>query len=224
MQNIANNLVCRWQECERNYDMSIEKKIARIISVLFHPLLMPSVGLLILFNSGTYLSLISFDVKKIILLIVILSTLVFPVTLLLILYFRRLLTDIHMNNREERFLPFLLILILYILTFIFMIRLPLHSHLHAYALTLPVLLIVLVIANIKYKISEHMMGLGGIVGLIISLIILFDISLQGFFVIAVLAAGITATARIIIGKYALLELYGGFVLGLVVTVAVMLIY
>jgi len=204
--------------------MSIEKKIAQIISVLFHPLLMPSVGLLILFNSGTYLSLISFDVKKIILLIVVLSTLAFPLALLPILYFRKLISDIHMTNREERFLPFILILILYVLTFIFMIRLPLHSHLHAYALTLPVMVIVLVIANIKYKVSEHMMGLGGIVGLIVSLIILFDIPLQAFFILAILSAGITATSRMIIGRYSSLELYGGFVLGLVVTVAVMLIY
>ncbi|MBN1132520.1 MAG: hypothetical protein JXR52_07035 [Bacteroidales bacterium] len=204
--------------------MTFEKRVPQIISVIFHPLLMPSAGLLILFNSGTYLSLVSFDVKKVIFLTVVLSTLVLPLALLPVLYFRKIITDIQMDIRQERFLPYFLIMILYILTFIFLIRIPLHSHIHAYALSLPVMVLVLILVNIRLNISEHMMALGGIVGLILSLVIHFGLALQSYFVIAVLAAGITGTARAILRKHSALELYGGFILGIIVTGVVMLIY
>ena len=204
--------------------MSIEKRLAQIISLLFHPLLMPSVGMLILFNSGTYLSLIPPEAKRVILTITFLSTLVFPLSLLPILYFRKLITDLQIDKREERFLPFLLILILYILTFVFILRLPLYSHIHGYALTLPVMVGLLIIVNMKYRISTHMFGIGGITGLIISLILIFGIPLQAYFVLAILAAGLTGMSRKILRNYSSSELYGGFVLGLITTGSVMIIY
>lgn len=204
--------------------MRIENSLARIISLLFHPLLMPSLGMLILFNSGTYLALIPPEAKRVILTITFLSTLVFPLSLLPILYFRKLISDLQIDKREERFLPFLLILILYILTFIFIFRLPLHNHIHSYALTFPVMVTVLMIANIRIKVSTHMFGIGGITGLILSLILIFAVPLQAYFVLAILAAGLTGTARKISGDYSSFELLGGFLLGLITTGSVMLIY
>jgi hypothetical protein len=204
--------------------MGFEKKLAQIISLLFHPLLMPSVGMLIIFNSGTYLSLIPPEAKRVILTITFLSTLVFPLSLLPVLYFRKLISDLQIDKREERFLPFLLILILYILTFIFILRLPLHSHIHGYALTLPVMVALLMIVNIKYKISTHMLGIGGITGLIISLILIFGVPLQAYFMLTILAAGLVGTSRKFLGDYSSLELFGGFVLGMITTGSVMIIY
>ena len=32
------------------------ERIARVISYIYHPLIMPTLGMLVLFNSGTYLS------------------------------------------------------------------------------------------------------------------------------------------------------------------------
>jgi len=204
--------------------MNFEKKVARVISIIFHPLLMPSLGMLLLLNSGSYLSLLSSDAKRAMVMIILLSTLLFPISILPVLYYRKLVSDIQIQKREERTLPFLLILILYILTFIFLKRMPLHTQIHAYALTLPLMVFFLLLANIKFKISTHMMGVGGITGLIISLIIIFGLPLQLLFILAVLVSGLVCTSRIILTDHSGLELYGGYFLGLLVTALTMLIY
>lgn len=204
--------------------MSFEKQVARVISIIFHPLLMPSIGMLLLLNSGSYLSLLSPDAKKAVVLIILLSTLIFPISILPVLYYRKLVSDIQIQNREERNLPFLLILILYIVTFIFLKRLPLHTQIHAYALTLPLMVFFLLLTNIKYRISTHMMGVGGITGLIISLIIIFGIPLEFLFIMAVLASGLVCTARIILTDHTVIELYGGYLMGLLITGLTMLFY
>lgn len=204
--------------------MSVEKKFAEVISFLFHPLLMPSVGMLILFNSGSYLALLSPEVKRAVLLIILMSTLVFPLTLLPVLYYRNMISDLQLKKKEDRNLPLLLVLILYILTFVFMKRIPLHEQIHAYALALPVMVLVLFLTNIKYRLSAHMLGIGGITGLIIALIILFGIPLQALFVLAILASGFIGTARKILTDHSPVELYGGFFLGFITTGTIMIIY
>ena len=52
------------------------KKLALFISYLFHPLIMPSLGLLIILNSGTYHALMDPAVKRAIMFVMALGTLV----------------------------------------------------------------------------------------------------------------------------------------------------
>jgi len=204
--------------------MNIEKRLAQIISILFHPLLMPSLGMLILLNSGSYLSLIPGEAKRAVFIVFSLSTFVFPASLLPVLYFRRLISDFEIHKREERFLPYSLILILYIISFIFIYRLPLNSYIHAYALTLPVLVALLIIGNIRFRLNAHMMALGGLSGLIIALTALFGIPLQSYFIGIILATGLTGTARKILANYSSFELFGGFCTGFGASVLIMLLF
>ena len=64
------------------------KKAAPFISYLLHPLLMPSLGLLIILNSGTYLSLLDPAAKRAIIFVLALGTLVFTLMMLPILHFK----------------------------------------------------------------------------------------------------------------------------------------
>lgn len=68
------------------------------------------------------------------------------------------------------------------------------------------------------------MAMGGLTGLIIALTILFGIPLQAFFVATILATGLTATARKILGNYSSFELSGGFLAGFAASVLVMLLF
>ena len=56
------------------------KTFAKIFSTIFHPLLLPSIGIIILYNSGSVLEYLPFQAKKIILLVVGVSTFVLPLT------------------------------------------------------------------------------------------------------------------------------------------------
>ena len=200
------------------------KSFARVITYLFHPLLMPTLGLVLVLNSGTYLSLLEPDTKRAILFVMALGTLFFPLIMLPVLYYRSLLSNIQNTPREERLIPQLIILILYIITFVYFARLPLSRTVHACVLSAPITLFLLMLAGFRFRICAHMTGLGGLTGLIISLILLYESPLQAVLILTLLATGLTGSARLVLGFQKPWEIYTGFFLGFAVVLATLLIY
>ncbi len=200
------------------------KKVAPLISYLFHPLLMPSLGLLIIFNSGTYLALLDPAVKRAILFVIALGTLVFPLMLLPILQYRNLMMkDGQVATRGERMVPQIIILALYIVTFVYFKRLPLSQVIHAYVLSVAGTFFLLILVNLRFRISIHTAALGGLTGLIIALIYLYETPLQGFLMLSLLAGGLTGSSRLAQGDH-WGGILSGFFLGLVVVLFTILVY
>jgi hypothetical protein len=199
------------------------KIFSRAITILFHPLLMPTLGLLLIFNSGTYLSLLDPAAKRAVLFVMALGTLFFPLMMIPVLYYRNLISSLQEASREERFLPYLILLILYVITFIYFARLPLRGVIQNYVLSVTILLFVLIVVNIKFRICVHMAAIGGITGLVVVLIFLYETPLQGFLVMSILAAGLTGTARQILGVQRPVEIYTGFLVGFGVVIITLLV-
>jgi hypothetical protein len=199
------------------------KKVAPFISYLFHPLIMPSLGLLILLNSGTYLSLLDPAAKRAILFVIALGTLVFPLMMLPILQYRNLAFKHGEPTREERMIPQIIIMILYIITFVYFKRLPLSRAIEAYVLSVNLILFVAILINFRFRVSLHTAALGGICGLILALIFLYETSLEGLLILAILAAGITGSARIAEGKHWSAVL-AGFIIGVGIVLVTILVY
>ncbi len=200
------------------------KKVAPLISYLFHPLLMPSLGLLIMLNSGTYLALLDPAVKRAIMFVMALGTLVFPLMLLPVLQYRNLMMkDIQAATKGERLVPQIIILVLYIVTFVYFKRLPLHQVIHAYVLSVTGTFFLLILLNLRFRISIHTAALGGLTGLIIALIYLYETPLQGLLMLSLLAGGLTGSSRLAQGDPwgAILS---GFFLGLAVVLFTILVY
>lgn len=200
------------------------KTTARVITILFHPLLMPTIGLLLILNSGTYLSLLDPAAKKAVLFVMALGTLLFPLMMIPVLYYRNLITSLQDAQREERFLPYMIILILYVITYIYFVRLPLSHIIHAYVLSVAILLFVLMLITLKFRICAHTAALGGIVGLVFTLILKYETPLLGFMAMGILAAGLVGTARLFLGVQRSAEIYTGFLLGFAVVFMTLLIY
>lgn len=200
------------------------KKVAPIISYLFHPLIMPSLGLLLLLNSGTYLSLLDPAAKRAIIFVMALGTLVFPLMMLPILYYRNLVSSYKDATREERLVPQVIILVLYIITFIYFNRLPLSRVIHAYVLSVVVVLLLVILLNLRYKICVQSAALGGLTGLIIALIFLYETPLQGFLMLSILAGGLSGSSRLAMGINRWWEVLTGYMLGFCVVLVTILIY
>lgn len=198
------------------------KKLAPIVSYLFHPLIMPSLGLLIILNSGTYLALLDPAAKRALVFVMALGTLVFPLMMLPVLQYRSLLRNEQSGSRGEQLVPQAVILVLYIITYVYFKRLPVSKVIHAYALAVTISMLLLVIVNLKLKVSMHLAALGGISGLIISLIFLYQTPLQGFLLLTFLAAGLLGTARLAMGDH-WRELLSGFILGFLVILITLLL-
>lgn len=200
------------------------KKAAQAISYLFHPFLMPSVGLLLLLNSGTYLSLLDPAAKRAILYVMLLGTLIFPIIILPVLYYRKYVTGHQQSFGEEKTITTVVVLILYILTFIYFVKLPLSRVIHAYVLSVSITLFLGILLNLRFRLSFHTAALGGITGLIIALIILFEIPLEFILMLTLLAGGITGSARLAAGNYRSGAVYAGFLLGFGTVLITLLVY
>ncbi|MFO7933549.1 MAG: hypothetical protein R6U78_05655 [Bacteroidales bacterium] len=200
------------------------KTSARVISYLFHPLLMPTIGLLLLLNSGTYISLLEPAAKRAILFVMALGTLVFPLIMVPVFYYRNLINDSQNPSREERLIPMLIIFILYAITFIYFIRLPLNKIIHGYALSVSLAAFFLLVISFMIRLSSHMTGLGGMTGLVIALILLYGTPLLGVLLLTLLASGLTGSARLWLGEQRSPEVYSGYLLGFTVVLATLLIY
>jgi hypothetical protein len=200
------------------------KKAAPLISYLFHPLLMPSLGLLIILNSGTYLALLDPAAKRAIMFVMALGTLIFPLMMLPFLQYRNLvMKNGQAATRGERLVPQIIILALYIITFVYFKRLPLSQVIHAYVLSVAGTFFLVILVNLKFRISIHAAALGGLTGLIIALIFLYETPLQGLLMLSLLAGGLTGSSRLAQGDHwgAILS---GFFLGLAVVLFTILVY
>jgi len=204
--------------------MELMKKAAPFISYLFHPLLMPSLGLLIILNSGTYLSLLDPAAKRAIMYVMALGTLVFPLMMLPVLQYRHLvLKNGQVATKSERLVPQVIILVLYIITFVYFKNLPLNQVIHAYVLAVCLTLFLLVLANLRFRISFQTAALGGLTGLIIALIYLYETPLDGLLILSLLAGGLTGSSKLAQGSH-WGEVLSGFLLGLAVVLLTILVY
>ena len=200
------------------------KVAARFITTILHPLIMPTIGLLLILNSGTYLSLLDPAAKRAVLFVMALGTLLFPLMMIPVLYYRNLVTSLQSSAREERIVPYLIILILYVITFVYFVRLPLSKVIHGYVLSVCLLLFILFVLNMKFRICSHMAALGGIVGLIVALVLLYETPLMGFLSLTLVAAGFSGTARLVLGVQQPSEVYAGFGIGFAVVLTTLLVY
>ena len=92
----------------------MEIKFAKIISIIFHPLMMPLLTLLILFNSNTFIAFsIADEMKTFIYFLFIAFTVVLPTMIFLWLIKRGVISSLDMPEASERKIPFLISIILY---------------------------------------------------------------------------------------------------------------
>lgn len=199
-------------------------KAARIISVLFHPLIMPTLGFLLLFNSGTFLAYLPFEYKKMILLIVFLCTFIIPLSVMPFLIYQKIIFDITMPRARERITPLVISFIFLVLCYFLLRRVPIPPDYLAFCLgcAASTLLTLLVIS--KWKISLHMVGIGGLAGLVTYIIIKMQVDLGLYLIIIIIAAGLTGTARLVLNAHKPFEIYSGFLAGLIIIASVMFIF
>jgi hypothetical protein len=190
-------------------------RIARIISILFHPLGMPVLGCLILFYSGSYLAFMPQGLKEMILLIILTGMVLLPLSLIPIYMYRKLISNLDFSKRNERFLPLLITTILYYLTFLILKRIPISGLILGMVGSATISLFFLSLVTIKYNISLHAAGSGGLFGFLLAITLrlgLFSpLSLYG----SVLLAGLAGTARLKQNAHEPAEIYLGYLAGFV---------
>ena len=186
---------------------------------------MTTVGMLILINSGTSLSALQPEVKKITMIITALFTFVFPASMIIMLYLTKMIKNIDLHDRAERTLPITLTIILYLFTFFIMRGIPQLTAGHIVFLFCPPLaLFIVLVLNRFMKPSIHMLGVGILTGIILVIMIFYGARIQLILIATILASGILGTSRLLLKTHQPIEILAGFLGGFLTTSLVMIIY
>ena len=192
----------------------MEDRIARLFTILFHPLFIPFYMLMILFNINAYFAiLIPLKAKYLLTGLVFLTTILFPLLLVFLFYRLKLIRSFYLESKEERIYPLLTTAIFYYLTYYLLKSFTISFIFSYYMLGSTFLTICALIISFYRKISLHMIGVGGMIGLLMGFSISRNIDLTWFVIPAILLAGILGFARIKSNSHKPSEIYSGFLVG-----------
>ena len=188
-------------------------KAAKIFSILFHPLLLPSIGIIILYNSGSVLEYLPFQAKKIILLVVSVSTFVLPLTFVPFFIFQKIIKNLQMQNNKERLIPFFVTFVLYFFCYYLLRRLGAPQTITKFILAATFSVLVLFLLSFKWKISAHTAGIGGLTGALIAISFRLNVNLEYFIIAAIIASGIVGYSRLKLKTHEQYQIYIGWLTG-----------
>jgi membrane-associated phospholipid phosphatase len=211
----------------------LNNRLAYILSVVLHPLLLPTYILGTLFAltpEVVGVSALSFAARGSLLFLLFLNTFVVPALMIYTFYRLGLIQDLHLDTRHERRLPYLITLILYSLsTYLFGWQFqPISELAPQIAVVLGSItasLAVVALVSLRWKISAHATGVGGCLGALGGVILRYgDFSLFFPLLITILITGLLLSARLRLNAHTPAQVSAGLGVGLLISIAAVFLY
>jgi hypothetical protein len=195
--------------------MKTETRLAQIISVVFHPLVIPTLGMLLLFHINSYISYsIPPQAKQFILLIVFINTAIAPALSVLLLKRTGLVRDLQIDDRADRIYPLLITALFFFLTYYLLRQIALPSLIYYFLIGGALLVILTLLITFRWKISIHMVSMGGLTGFLLVSMLLLKTDIYWLVLLSLLASGVVGSARLVMRAHVPLQVYAGFLMGL----------
>lgn len=192
------------------------RRIAELISVIFHPLLVPTYTYYIITVQFSPLVLrIPAEMQNLIGGLVFTTTAILPATMMLLMLRLKFIGSLRIPLRSERPAPILITLIFFFLAYYMLRQLQVAPLFYYYMLGATALGLLCFLINLFYKISLHMAALGGATGSFIGLAFLLSHPMLAVLSVAIIVSGLTAFARLSLESHRPSEVYLGYVSGLV---------
>jgi hypothetical protein len=190
-------------------------KTARIISFIFHPVILPSLGFFLLLNTGLYDFMLSDQAKRYLLLVIFFATATLPLLSVVMLALNPKF-DLSMGESRETVLPLLLTSVFYYIGFILLSRIHFLPVFKLFMIGSVLLIVALLLISMKWRISIHMAAAGAVTATFFAVSFRGGVNPTGALVIMVLVSGLIGTARILLEKNNLLQLTTGYLLGFII--------
>jgi hypothetical protein len=190
--------------------------LAKIVSGVFNPLLMPTYGLLILFQSDTYFALLPYEAKKAIFIIVLITTCLLPLAFLPLFLYQNLIQSLRLPDIKQRIIPFATTGILYLIGYLILNQMGVPSTIANVLLAGALIIFIALLITLKWKISAHMAGIGSLTGAILGFSFRLHTDLLNYLLIVILLSGLLGSARLLLKHHTPKQVYSGFGLGLMV--------
>jgi nitrate reductase NapE component len=189
--------------------------IAKIISYLFHPVLIPVYLVLLVVKTNPYL-LASFpnSQKNRLVAMFVVMYVMFPVVSVLLMKALGFINSVYLRTQRDRIIPYVVCMIYYWwVWYVIVNRAELPHDLVVLSLAIFLASIAGLMANISMKVSMHAMAAGIMAAFVIMLGYSQDISFGVYISLAIFLAGIICTARFIVSDHTPREIYGGLLIG-----------
>ncbi len=203
----------------------MEIRVAKIVSTVFNPLFIPTLGVLTLFNMDTFMAyVLPLRVKTIVTLIVFVNTAVLP---MLAIYFMKrtgFVDNMALIKRSERYLPLIIGVFFYFFTYYMLKQSNLPSLLHFYFLGATLLLIISLFITMKWKISLHMVSMGGLTGLLLATTFLLRIDVPFIIIFVILMSGLVGSSRLKLNLHSVGQVFAGYIVGILTMLSLYFIF
>ncbi len=192
------------------------KLFSKVLSIIFHPMLMPTIGLFLIFSIGSHITYIPLQVKRIVYVTVFASSCLLPISLMPMLLALKQIKTIYMKSKSERVWPMLITGLFffggyYFLSLVHAVPSFIMIYISATIITIYASLII----TFYWKISIHMVGIGGLAGGLLAFAFMLGIDIHLLISLIFAVAGLVGVARLYLKAHNPAQVYAGFMLGFI---------
>lgn len=193
------------------------RKLALLISVVFQPLLMPSLVFGLLFFGVPQATSLPEAFKVRIFYLIVCATLLIPVVLMLGLRWSGYVKSLHFEEKSDRRVPFILVTLFYVLTTYFLKeKTELDPILWQGMGVITAAVALLTGVTYFWKMSAHLTGIGGVLAVTGILGLYFpSVTVAYLLVAALVLGGGIASSRLYLDAHRPAEVYVGLLVGFV---------
>jgi membrane-associated phospholipid phosphatase len=195
----------------------VVRKTALLLSVIFQPLLMPSLVFGLLFFGVPQATSLPEAFKVRIFYLIVSSTLLIPMILMLGLRWSGYVKSLHFEEKSDRRIPFLVVTLFYVLTTYFLKeKTELDPILWQGMAVITTAVALLTAVTFFWKMSAHLTGIGGVLAVIGILGLYFPSLTVAYLLVATLVlGGLVASSRLYLDAHRPTEVYVGLLVGFV---------
>lgn len=201
-------------------DFQVESFLARLISLLFHPMFIALYGIFLLYQLDLYNYFphefhkwAAPGLKKWTYMVVSINTILIPFSLIPFYLYRKFIVSVRMEHSRERIIPLIIQSVLFFITYYILQRFYAPSLIISYILAGGISVFIALLISWNWKISLHLLGIGALTGIFFTLSLKFRIDVNNYLVLLLLASGLLGYSRLKLGAHNQKQIYAGFVVG-----------
>ncbi len=193
------------------------RKAAHVLSLVLHPVWMPTLALFIAFHIDPHLTFtFSAQGQRVLLGMVFIMTALFPIASMVMLWRSGMVSELAMPVRSERIMPYLLTLVYFGMAYYLLRRTPNSSTTLSLFAGMFMALAADLLITWRWKVSLHMTGIGGLIGMVLGLMLVHGVRTP-WLPVLLLLAGALGTARLLVTDHTPAQVYVGALIGMAAT-------
>jgi membrane-associated phospholipid phosphatase len=189
--------------------------LAKAVSIIFHPLLLPSYAVpLILLTNPYMFGNLDQETQLRMIIIVFINTFVFPVVVIFLLKQLNFIKSYALGEKNERHIPLIAISIFFFWCYMVFGDMPISNFLPNLLLGASIAVFASFFINIFFKISIHTVAAGYLVGIAFELLHQSTYNLESLLLLSIVIAGLVGSARMYLEAHLWDEVVSGYLIGI----------